>query len=59
MPQTKLKVGRKKIKLLINPELADLAAPIIDKRLAALGEALELEPVVKIRPESKAVEPDA
>lgn len=59
LPQTKLKVGRKKIKLLINPELADLAAPIIDKRLAALGEALELEPVVKIRPESKAVEPDA
>jgi hypothetical protein len=29
--------------------LANLAAPIIDKRMAALAEALDLQPVVRVR----------
>lgn len=49
LPQTKLKVGRKRLKLFINPALSDLAAPIIDKRLKALADALQLEPVVKVQ----------
>jgi exopolyphosphatase/guanosine-5'-triphosphate,3'-diphosphate pyrophosphatase len=49
LAQTKLKVGRKKVKLTISPALGDLAAPIIEKRTAALAEALQLEPVVRVR----------
>lgn len=49
LAQTKLKVGRVKLKLTISPALADLAAPIIDKRMAALAEALDLQPVVRVR----------
>jgi hypothetical protein len=44
-----LKVGRVKLKLTISPALANLAAPIIDKRMAALAEALDLQPVVRVR----------
>jgi exopolyphosphatase/guanosine-5'-triphosphate,3'-diphosphate pyrophosphatase len=50
LPKTKLKAGREKLKLTISPELSDLTAPIIDKRLGALAEALGLEPVVRVRP---------
>ena len=49
LAQTKLKVGRVKLKLAISPALADLAAPIIDNRMAALAEALDLQPVVRVR----------
>jgi hypothetical protein len=49
LAQTKLKVRRKKVKLTISPALGDLAAPIIEKRTAALAEALQLEPVVRVR----------
>ncbi len=49
LPKTKLKVGRKKLKLIINPELADLIAPIIEKRLAVLAATLGLEAEVKLR----------
>jgi exopolyphosphatase/guanosine-5'-triphosphate,3'-diphosphate pyrophosphatase len=49
LAQTKLKVGRVKLKLTISPALANLAAPIIDKRMAALAEALDLQPVVRVR----------
>ena len=49
LPKTKLKVGKNKLKLFISPELSDLIAPIIEKRLAVLAETLGLEPKVKLR----------
>ena len=49
LPKTKLKVGRNRLKLSIDPSLSDLSAPIIEKRLKAVAEVLGLEPVVKIR----------
>ena len=49
LPKTKLKVGKNKLKLFISPELSDLIAPIIEKRLAILADTLGLEPKVKLR----------
>jgi hypothetical protein len=44
-----LKVGKHKLKLIISPQLSDLIAPIIEKRLAILADTLGLEPKVKLR----------
>jgi exopolyphosphatase/guanosine-5'-triphosphate,3'-diphosphate pyrophosphatase len=49
LPKTKLKVGKHKLKLIISPQLSDLIAPIIEKRLAILADTLGLEPKVKLR----------
>lgn len=47
--KTKLKVGRRKLKLIMDASLSDLAAPIIEKRLKAVADMLDLEPVIKVR----------
>lgn len=49
LPKTKLKVGRRKLKLYIDPSLQDLVAPIIEKRLRAVADTLGLEPVIRVR----------
>ncbi len=47
--KTKLKVGHDKLRLIIDPSISDLAAPIIEKRLKAVASALALEPVIKVK----------
>lgn len=49
LPQTLLKAGRKKLKLTISPQLQSLNAPIIEKRLTALAETMQLEPLLRIK----------
>lgn len=49
LPQTLLKAGRKKLKLTISPQLQSLNAPIIEKRLGALAEMMDLQPVLFIK----------
>lgn len=48
LPQTRLKAGRNKLKLYISPQLSDLSAPIIEKRLAAVAAELDLMPSLRL-----------
>ena len=54
LPKSRLKAGRKKLKLTLSPELQNLNAPIIEKRLAVLAETLQLQPVLRFRDELSA-----
>jgi hypothetical protein len=49
LPQTRLKAGRKKVKLSLSTELQELNAPIIDKRLSVLADVLGVQPVVRLQ----------
>ncbi|MGI9439329.1 MAG: exopolyphosphatase [Parvibaculales bacterium] len=49
LPKTRLKVGDQKLKLIVSSKMQDLLAPIIDKRLANLADALALKPAVELR----------
>ncbi len=51
LPQTRLRAGRRKLKLTLSPQLHALNAPIIEKRLAAVAAMLELEPVLRVKEE--------
>lgn len=50
LPQTRLKAGRKKVKLSLSADLQELNAPIIDKRLSVLADVLGVQPVMRLRP---------
>ena len=54
VPKSRLKAGRKKLKLTLSSELQNLNAPIIEKRLAVLAETLQLQPVLRFRDELSA-----
>lgn len=47
LPQSRLKAGRRKLTLTLSPEQAMLNGPIIEKRLRAVAQAMQLEPVLK------------
>ena len=51
LPQTRLKAGRRKLKLTLSPQLHPLNAPIIEKRLAAVAAMLDLDPVMRVKEE--------
>lgn len=48
LPNTRLKVGKKKMRLTLLPEQAALNGPIIEKRLRAAAEAIGLTPELKV-----------
>jgi exopolyphosphatase/guanosine-5'-triphosphate,3'-diphosphate pyrophosphatase len=48
LPDTRLKAGRKKLKLTLSKQQAALNGPIIDKRLRLVADILGLEPVLRL-----------
>ena len=49
LPHTRLRAGRKKLRLRIDPKYANLISPIIEKRLALVASALDLQPIITVK----------
>lgn len=55
LPHTRLKAGRKKLKLKVDPAHQQIIGPIIEKRLALLAAQLDLRPELKVEPVKRRV----